>query len=833
MDIMDNDKPLFLSDAQLQNEMEKCEYCAEKPCKEGCPADCSPADFIMAAMKGDRPDYKRAAAVILGHNPLGGVCGAVCPDKHCMAACSHKDFDAPLNIPAIQATIIQKAKDLGVMPEFAQAKPNGGKVAVVGAGPAGLGAAALLAQKGYAVDVFDSDRKPGGMCNLIPDFRLDKRVLDTDIEFLKSLGRISFKTGKKVPAPATLAAKYEAVVVASGLDNPIRLGIPGEEISVNWFEYLKDPARHPVKGRRVAVIGGGAVAADCAETAAANGAVSVELFCLEKLGEMPLTPKEMKGLLDTGAQVTGRISVTGILAKGGKAAGLQTIKVALPKGKKFHPREVKPLPGTDAHRHDIDCVIIAIGSRPTFKTEPHQGVFFAGDLENGPTTVVEALAAGKNAALEVDAYLGRSPRPAVERKVKSRASLPGRRLVPAPLETDFFGRRILSPFLLSAAPPTDGYDQMKKAYEAGWPGGVMKTAFDGVPIHIPSEYMFAFTQSTYANCDNVSGHPLERVCREAERLIKEYPDRLTMASTGGPVTGNDESDKKGWQSNTKKLESCGIMGIEYSLSCPQGGDGTKGDIVSQDAELTAKIIGWVLDIGDPDIPKLFKLTAAVTAIYPIMAAIKKVFARHPKAKAGVTLANTFPTLAFRRGQKAAWDEGVVVGMSGEGVIPISNLTLANVSRLGVTVSGNGGPMDYKSAADFLALGAKTVQFCTIVMKQGYGIIDELHSGVSHLMAARGLKSTDELIGRALPDPVRGFMELTPVKKVSQVREELCMHCGNCSRCPYLAIRLNDRKVPETDPERCVGCSICAQKCFSGALYMRQRTKKELAVLQEA
>jgi len=833
MDDMDNDKPLFLSDAQLKNEMEKCEYCAEKPCQTGCPADCSPADFIMAALKGDVPDYKRAAAVIMGHNPLGGVCGAVCPDKHCMARCSHKDFDAPLNIPAIQATLIQKAKDLGVMPEFARAEPNGKKVAVVGAGPAGLGAAALLAQKGYAVDVFDADRRAGGMCNLIPDFRLDKRVLDTDIEFLKSLGPISFKTGRKVPAPAQLAAKYDAMVVASGLDNPIRLGIPGEEVSVNWFAYLKDPAKYPVKGRRVAVIGGGAVAADCAETAAAQGAAQVELFCLEKLGEMPLTAKEMKGLLDTGAQVTGRVSVTAILAKAGKAAGLQTIKVALPKGKKFHPREVKPVAGTEGHRADIDCVIIAIGSRPTFKAEPRKGVFFAGDLENGPTTVVEAVAAGKNAALEVDAYLGKGPKPSFERKVKSHVSLPGRRLVPVPLEADFFGRRILSPFLLSAAPPSDGYDQMKKAYEAGWPGGVMKTAFDGAPIHIPSEYMFAFTQSTYANCDNVSGHHLERVRREAERLIKEYPDRLTLASTGGPVTGNDESDKKGWQSNTKKLEDCGIMGIEYSLSCPQGGDGTKGDIVSQDAELTAKIIGWVLDIGDPDIPKLFKLTAAVTAIYPIMAAIKQVLARHRNAKAGVTLANTFPTLAFRKGEKASWEEGVVVGMSGEGVIPISNLTLANVSRLGVTVSGNGGPMDYKSAADFLALGAKTVQFCTIVMKQGYGIIDELHSGVSHLMEARGLKSMDELIGRALPDPVRGFMELTPVKKVSQVREELCMHCGNCTRCPYLAISLNDEKVPETDPERCVGCSICAQKCFSGALYMRERTRKELAALKEA
>jgi dihydropyrimidine dehydrogenase (NAD+) subunit PreA len=374
---------------------------------------------------------------------------------------------------------------------------------------------------------------------------------------------------------------------------------------------------------------------------------------------------------------------------------------------------------------------------------------------------------------------------------------------------------------------------MKKAYEAGWAGGVMKTAFDNVDIHIPAAYMFAVTKSTYGNCDNVSGHPLDRVCSEIKKLVTEYPDRLTLASTGGPVSGNDEEDMKVWQSNTKKLESAGVMGVEYSLSCPQGGDGTKGDIVSQDAELTAKIIDWVMQVSDANVPKLFKLTAAVTSIYPIMTAIKEVFDKYPGKKAGVTLANTFPALSFRKGNKENWEEGVVIGLSGEGVIPISNLTLANVARHGISVSGNGGPMDYKAAADFLALGAKTVQFCTIVMKYGYGIIDELNSGLSYLLKERGLNSVDELIGYAFPHPITGFMELTPVKKISAVNKDLCEHCGNCERCPYLAIELDGKKVPVTDASRCIGCTICVQKCFAGALYMRERTEVEMSVLNEA
>ena len=218
---------------------------------------------------------------------------------------------------------------------------------------------------------------------------------------------------------------------------------------------------------------------------------------------------------------------------------------------------------------------------------------------------------------------------------------------------------------------------MDKAYEHGWAGGIMKTAFDNVPIHIPSEYMFTFNSLTYANADNVSGHPLDRVCREVEQLIKKWPDRLTMASTGGPVSGHDENDRKGWQSNTRKLEACGVLGIEYSLSCPQGGDGTEGDIVSQNAALTAKIIDWIMEVSSPDVPKLFKLTAAVTSIVPILRAIRQVLEKYPEKKAGITLANSFPTLAFRPALGRVWEEGVVTGMSGDGVTPISYLTLAN------------------------------------------------------------------------------------------------------------------------------------------------------------
>ncbi|RLB63220.1 MAG: dihydropyrimidine dehydrogenase [Deltaproteobacteria bacterium] len=829
-----------LTDAQFRAEIAKCEFCETKPCKDACPAHCSPADFIMAVRVGQPADFQRAAALILSKNPLGGVCGAVCPDTHCMAACSRSGLDKPVEIPSLQETIIAKATKLGLSPEFAvPAQDNGKRVAVIGAGPAGLAAAFALTRQGYRVVLFDRFDEPGGACRLIPEHRLPSALLEADLKGLLATDRVEIKSGAGLSDLTTLEG-FDGLIVAVGLTEAIALGIPGEAAAISGWDYLTTPEKFPMSGP-VVVVGGGAVAVDCAVTARLRGATSVELYSLEKLSEMPLTQNERTELVEHGVQLNGRTRLTAITTGEDGITGIETLRVAYPPGDQargaddgaaapFNPRGVEDLPGTEQSRNDIRQVVVAIGHRPSLKAPA--GTVVAGDCEAGPSTVVEAVASGKNAAEEIHARLtGRDYSPP-QRKRKSTLTVPGYNPLPVSLETEFFGRPIPSPLLLSAAPPTDGYEQMKRALEAGWAGGIMKTAFDGLDIHIPSEYMFSFSSRTWANCDNVSGHSLSRVCREVEQLVKEFPDRLIIASTGGPVSGDDEADAAVWQSNTRKLEAAGVMGIEYSLSCPQGGDGTEGDIVSQNAALTAKIIEWIIASGDPEVPKLFKLTAAVTAVGGIVMAVKKVLDRYPKAKAGVTLANSFPALGFREAAKANWEEGVIVGLSGEGIVPISNLTLASVSGLGVTVSGNGGPMDYKAAADFLALGAKTVQFCTVAMKYGYGIIDELHAGLSHLMRARGIGSMDQLIGAALPGPVTDFMDLSPTKLISACDSDLCVSCGNCTRCSYFALTLNADGHPVCDPVKCVGCSICTKTCMSGALYMRDRTAEELAALKE-
>ncbi|HOX58815.1 MAG TPA: FAD-dependent oxidoreductase [Candidatus Paceibacterota bacterium] len=819
-----------LTDAQLKAELERCEYCEEKPCKAACPADCSPADFIMAARMGAKSDYRRSGALIMGSNPLGWVCGVVCPDYFCMKACSRRTFDHPINIPAVQASVMKRAYEAG-LGSFKAPRCNGKKVAVVGAGPAGLGAASLLAQRGYKVTVYEQRKRLGGMMKLIPDFRLDKHVPRRDLEFLKRLGAMDFQMGTAVSDPAALLETHQAVIVCAGLEEPMRLDIPGWEHALSWQQYLDRQQEIAVRGKRVAVLGGGAVAVDCATTARRRGALSVELIYRRRQQDMPLTAYERDMLLENGIEIASCSKPLAVVHKGKKVTGLRIARMMLPRGKAPRPENFVIHKKESPVFRQFDLVISAIGSRPRMPVKKVRGIFYAGDMILGSSTVVEAVATGKNAALEADAFLHGEKLPRFKNRAKSHAVLAGLELRPVPLDAEFFGRKIRSPFLLSAAPHTDGYEQMRKAYEAGWSGGVMKTAFDNVPIHIPAEYMTVFGPSTYGNCDNVSGHDLDRVCQEVGQLVSEFPDRLTLASTGGPVTGRDEADKAVWQSNTRKLEAAGAMGVEYSLSCPQGGDGTEGDIVSQNAELAARIIDWVMEASSEANPKLFKLTAAVTSIHPIIKRIQQVFAKYPNKKGGVTLANSFPSLALRPAQNRQWEEGVVVGMSGEGVLPISNLTLAKVSGMGVAVSGNGGPMNYKAAANFLALGAQTVQFCTIAMKYGLGIVNELHSGLSYLMEDRGFKSVKELIGAALPNPITDFMALPATKKLPRVDAELCQHCGNCTRCPYQAITLNGKKVPLFEPALCIGCSLCAQKCFAGAITMGARTTRELAALR--
>nr|MBP7206190.1 FAD-dependent oxidoreductase [Candidatus Cloacimonadota bacterium] len=448
---------MFLTDAQLMSEIRRCEFCAEKPCQTACPCDCSPADFMMAAAQGRPSDFKRAAGIILSSNPLGGICGSVCPDYHCVQACSREKFDSPIRIPEVQAAIVRKARELGQVPQFTPAAKHGLKVAVVGGGPAGIGAAVTLTQLGYEVDVFDPEPL-GGQANLIPGERLDRGVLSADLIYLSEVFQLSHITQKAPLGKELLASGYAAVVLAGGLNDPIRLNIPGDETAIYGMDILRNPGCWLFEGKRIALVGG-AIAADQALTAKKLGAAHVEMITLEAWHEMPLTEDEKRGLIEAGIEFSPRTRISEIINANGKTTAIRTRRVELPAGEGFHPSRIRDEAGSSELERPFDLVVIAVGNRPVLH-EKGDRIFSCGDQANGPTTVVEAVASGKNVALEVDSALRSQNHALPPKPTKSCLPVFGWNKHPVSLEADFFGRPIDSPFLLSAAPPTDGYDQM-------------------------------------------------------------------------------------------------------------------------------------------------------------------------------------------------------------------------------------------------------------------------------------------------------------------------------------------------------------------------------------
>jgi NADPH-dependent glutamate synthase beta subunit-like oxidoreductase/ferredoxin len=518
-----------LTDAQLRAEVARCLSCETRPCRAGCPAGCSPGDFILAARCGEPSDYRRAAALILSPNPLGGACGEACPDTLCMARCSRRALDGPVDIPAIQAAIVRQARALGVISPALPAPTSGKRVAVVGAGPAGLGAASVLAKAGHGVDLFDRGDHAGGAARLLPRDRLDPAVLDADVAGLLALGDVQLRLGAPVKLPrALLESGYAAVVVTTGLGEPIALDVPGRERALPWTRLLGD--RPPaLEQKRVAVIGDGAVAFDCAAAALARGAAHVELFALRRLSELALTASDRERLFASGMHLSCRVRVTAIRGRGRGPTLLALRKVELPAGESFHPSRLVDLPHGEHERRDFDVVVVAIGGRSPLRQERHPRVLYAGDLATGPTTIVEALASGKRAGLDAHKLLAGDDsatcpdRPACPEgggACPKRATCPewtpsrpaaGTELraappLPVPLACELGGQSLRSPFLLAAPAFTRGYAQVRRAYEAGWAGAVL------APTLAPGT-----------------------IQADVERLRREFPDRLTLAAGEAPA----------------------------------------------------------------------------------------------------------------------------------------------------------------------------------------------------------------------------------------------------------------------------------------------------------
>ena len=217
----------------LKIELNRCIGCKPKPCEKGCPLGVSPRDFIALAKTGN---YQEAANLIAQKNPLPQTCGLVCPDNFCQKACIRGRMDSPIKIPCLQAKMIQ----LGGLPQLELPTTNGKHIAVIGGGPAGIGATYELIRNGYTVTLYEKTNQLGGAARLIPEYRLPKSVLDEEINRITQNERVTVKLETEITDFAKLKEKYDDVILALGEPMEYKLNVPGDEICISYKKVLKN-----------------------------------------------------------------------------------------------------------------------------------------------------------------------------------------------------------------------------------------------------------------------------------------------------------------------------------------------------------------------------------------------------------------------------------------------------------------------------------------------------------------------------------------------------------------------------------------------------------------
>ncbi len=382
-------KNKYLTSPQLQAELEKCLQCPTKPCMKACPAKVSPADFIALAKKGE---WTKAAEEIERQNPMGEVCGLICPDKFCMHACTRQHIDASIRIPEVQAAIMQKARQSQTVSALQITPANGKKVAVIGLGPAGISAVIALLKQGFKVAAFEKSAVVGGALNYIPEVRLPREVIAYEWQKWQNHPLLEVHFNQSISDYAALLAQgFDGVIVASGEQKTRTLGIAGEDLAVQWTDYLREPQKY-ADAKNVAIVGGGAVAVDCAVTAKMQEAQNVEMFVRRRLSDMRITPQERRQLLEHQIDITTMTRLTKIENNANHLTAW-TVKTRFNDAGKLEDQ-----PQTEISRLGFDLIVLALGSTRAEELAPTDRIIYAGDVLNGGSTAVEAVASGKAAA---------------------------------------------------------------------------------------------------------------------------------------------------------------------------------------------------------------------------------------------------------------------------------------------------------------------------------------------------------------------------------------------------------------------------------------------------
>jgi glutamate synthase (NADPH/NADH) small chain len=383
--------------------------CKKPKCQKGCPVNTPIAEMIRLFLAGD---IKIAGEKVFENNPLSIICSLVCPhEKHCEGHCVLNKKYTPVNVGGIENYISTYYMNYK---EFEKPKSNGHNIAIIGSGPAGISLAMILALKGYEITMYEGHDKIGGVLRYgIPDFRLDKSILDELLLKLKKIGvkiRPNTLIGKNITIDELFRDGYKAVFIGTGVWTPKKLGLKGETLGNVHFaiDYLKSPKAYNL-GKKVVIVGAGNVAMDVARTAIRNGSREVSIMYRKGFEQMSAEKLEVEY---------------------GKIDGVKFNLYKLPL--EFTSKGIKYL-STDEENPNIegfeeaDSILVSISQQPrdliVSNTKginvgedglvvtnengetTREGVFASGDVVTGARTVVEAVALSKRVAISIEKYI--------------------------------------------------------------------------------------------------------------------------------------------------------------------------------------------------------------------------------------------------------------------------------------------------------------------------------------------------------------------------------------------------------------------------------------------
>jgi dihydropyrimidine dehydrogenase (NAD+) subunit PreA len=868
MAAIDGDPGLSLQAAR--EEAERCLFCFDAPCIAACPTGIDVPGFIHAIATGN---LDGSARTILAANPLGGTCARVCPvESLCEGACVRVGLDRAVPIGALQRVAMDAYRDAG-RPFFVAGPPAGKRVALVGAGPAGLTCAVELRRRGIDVTIFEARAQAGGLCayGIVP-WRHAREMTAHEVAEVERAG-VEIRRGTRVgtdptaadptaatgpgaapgPTAAELIAQFDAVFLAMGLGRTRRLGVPGEDLE-GVFDALAvlEPvvtgvAGEIALGRRVGVIGGGSTALDAAAAAVQLGAQEVTVFYRRGETEAPAYPHAVALARSLGVRLQWLAAPVELTGENGHVSGAAFDSIQLGEPDASGRPTPHRVPGS-RFAVELDSIIVATGQESLERlvddfavslrggrvtVDPATGrtdnprVWAGGDLVNGGREVVNAVQEAKLAARSIATSLGVADVPAAPaRQVIS--PVPAADRVPGVnLAVEMAGIRSPNPFWLASAPPTNTGEMVARAFEAGWGGAVWKTV--GEPITNVSSRLGSHEVSGrrmvgLSNIELISDRPIETNLAEIREVKRRFPDRAVVVSL------MVESKPEAWHDIVKRVNDTGADGIELNCGCPHGmAERGMGSAVGQVPEYLEMITGWAREASE--VPVLVKLTPNITDITVAARAAQQGGAD------GIALINTVSSLIGI--DLDSWEtrpsvrgRGSHGGYSGPAVKPIAlNMVsaIAKDRRVTIPISGIGGIETWRDAVEFLLVGATNVQVCTAVMHHGYRIVGDMIDGLAGYLAGRGLASPADLVGRVLPSIGDwGELDLSYAIK-ARINAETCIHCNLCFRAcedgAHQAIRLEGRNGTSTltvDDDECVGCRLCQYVCpVDGCITMEE------------